>query len=99
MKAAESAKDANDGDGADDDDDESQDDPEPRVKHRIRCFSNESEDAEDAIAMVNQYVRLGEPDMVDQHDRPATQLPQDGGDVVEPEDFLFDDEPDCVENF
>ena len=97
MKAAEAANDANDCEDAEDD--EAQDAPQPRAKRRIRCFSNESEDAEDALAMVDQYLRLGEPDMVNQHDQPATQLPQEGDDVAEPEDFPVDDEPDYVENF
>ena len=97
MKAAEAAKD--DIGGEDADDDESQDAPQPRAKRRIRCFSNESEDAEDAIGMVDQYLRLGEPDLVDQHDHPATQPPQEFDDVAEPEDFPVDDEPAYVENF
>ena len=98
MKAAEAAKDDIGGDDGDDDN-ESQDAPQPRAKRRIRCFSNESEDAEDAVAMADQYLRLGEPDMVDQHDHPATQPPQEFEDVAEPEDFPVDDERDSFENF
>ncbi len=90
MKAAEAANAANDGDDAGDN--ESPDELETRAKRRIRCFSNECEDAEDAIAMVDQYVRLGEPNMVDLDDQPARQRPQEYGDVAEPADFPEDDD-------
>ena len=42
--------------------------------------------------MVDQYVRLGEPNMVDQDDHPARQRPQEDGDVAEPADFPDDDQ-------